>query len=399
MAHVFFFSYAIENRDHHLERFFDDLCVEIAPEVKWAWDDPNISFRDGKNLPLMEDWQVAIMDALQNSSVLVSLTSQAYFEKPFCGQEYYIFDQRRRQTHAGAAPVPKTVLPIIWAPVDGSWPLIDEIQWQAFGFPALYKDKGLRYLKKFEPSQYERCVYEFAQAIVQAWKAHKAVPKIANVGPFTQIPNAFAGGVWAEAAGPGGWIEGPDVANFVYCAALASHKLNPTSRYGTAASSWRPYNPPETRTIAQIAKSAAQKHSLRYREIPVGPMLGNDLTLASQRNNLTFVVADPQTLTVADYQPVNSFDTLSKFDGTSLLMLWDDVVQPWATVEQFVSQAFPARSASQAPVYIAPIRTADELDKLLDCTIADLRGAMTKMLTESKKKTDAAPAQLTGIAA
>ena len=73
----------------------------------------------------------------------------------------------------------------------------------------------------------------------------------------------------------------------------------------------------------RFAKSAAQKHSLRYREIPVGPMLANDLTLASQRNNLTFVVADPQTLTVADYRPVNSFDTLPQFHGTSLLMLWD----------------------------------------------------------------------------
>jgi hypothetical protein len=399
MAHVFFFSYASENRDHHLERFFDDLCAEIAPEVKWAWDDPNISFRDGKNLPLMEDWQAAIMDALQTSGVLVCMTSQAYFEKPFCGQEYYIFDQRRRQGLGAGAVIPKTVLPIIWAPVDGSWPLVDEIQWAAFGFPAIYKEKGLRYLKKFESSQYEKCVYECAQAILKAWKAHKTVEKLATVGPFAHIPNAFAGGVWTEAAGPGGWIEGPDVANFVYCAAADLHKLHPESRYGATSASWRPYHPPEARTIAQIAKSAAQKHSLRYREIPVSQDLGKDLSLASQRNNLTLVVADPQTLAVADYQPVNSFDGLEKFDGTSLLMLWDDAVQPWATVQELVAKAFPTRSASKPPVYIAPIRTAEELDKLLDCTMADLRGAMTKLLTESKKKTDEGPAQLTGIAA
>ena len=97
MAHVFFFNYAHENRDKQLEAFFEDLCAEVAPYTPWAADDLRISFRDGQNLALMQEWRPALLKALQTSAVLVAITSPAYFQKRFCGQEYYIFDQRRRQ--------------------------------------------------------------------------------------------------------------------------------------------------------------------------------------------------------------------------------------------------------------------------------------------------------------
>jgi hypothetical protein len=96
MSHVFFFSYARENLDKELKAFFEDLCTEVAPYTSWASEDPRISFRDGRDLPLMEQWEPAIMEAIQTSAVLVCVTSLAYFQKHFCGQEYWVFDQRRR---------------------------------------------------------------------------------------------------------------------------------------------------------------------------------------------------------------------------------------------------------------------------------------------------------------
>ena len=60
MAHVFFFNYAHENRDKQLEAFFEDLCAEVAPYTPWAADDLRISFRDGQNLALMQEWRPAL---------------------------------------------------------------------------------------------------------------------------------------------------------------------------------------------------------------------------------------------------------------------------------------------------------------------------------------------------
>jgi hypothetical protein len=124
MSHVFFFSYARENLDKELKAFFEDLCTEVAPYTQWASDDSRISFRDGRDLPLMEQWEPAIMGAIQTSAVLVCVTSLAYFQKHFCGQEYWVFDRRRRQNLQDGDPVPTVVLPVIWAPVEAGYPRI-----------------------------------------------------------------------------------------------------------------------------------------------------------------------------------------------------------------------------------------------------------------------------------
>ena len=161
----------------------------------WAAEDLRISFRDGQNLPLMQEWQPALLKALQTSAVLVAVTSPAYFQKRFCGQEYYIFDQRRRQNLPPGTQPPGVILPIIWAPVQNGLPdCIDKVQWQKGSMHPLYESKGLRYLKKLEPTEYERCVIAFAEAIKNAWEAHKNIPELPNVAPFEDIPNTFAAG-------------------------------------------------------------------------------------------------------------------------------------------------------------------------------------------------------------
>ncbi len=122
MSHIVFFSYARENADPYLEDFFKDLCGEIAPATPWASEDERISFRDKSNLRLMENWSTHIEDSLQSSAVLVCITSVAYFNKEFCGKEYYVFDQRRRQRLPEGKDPPPVILPVIWYPVDGGLP-------------------------------------------------------------------------------------------------------------------------------------------------------------------------------------------------------------------------------------------------------------------------------------
>ena len=395
MSHVFFFSYASENYDKELKAFFQDLCTEVAPYTAWKPEDSRVSFRDGKDLALMEGWRPSLLDALQTSAVFVCVTSIAYFQKPFCGQEYFVFDQRRRHALQDGDVVPQTILPVIWAPIDKPLPFADEIQLKTGGMSDIYKERGLRYLKKLDRDEYDKCVVEFALAIKNAWNSHKAppVPPLPDVAPFGQIPNAFAGGQWEDAAGPGGWLPGPGVANFVFAAALNTDLKE--ARYGATPADWRPYLPPVATTIAEMAKAAAKKHSLRYREILVNDQLAVELHGARDRKNLTLLLADPRTLPIQQYQPIGAFDGLT-WEGTSLLLLWDGAAGSWQQQEPVVTHTFPIRSQLKAPAYLGPVSSAGDLEKLLDTTLADLRSALTKAETEKKEKIDEGPAQLTG---
>lgn len=398
MSHVFFFNYAHANKDKLLEAFFEDLCAEVAPHTDWGLaTDPKTSFRDGQNLPLMEEWRPALLKALQTSAVLVAVTSPAYFQQRFCGQEYYIFDQRRRQQVLPGGQPPAVILPIIWVPLQNGLPdSIDKVQWQKGSMPALYETKGLRYLKKLQPAEYELCVTAFAEAIKDAWQRHKNIPELPNVAPFEDIPNAFAGGSWEEAAGPQGWLPGPGVANFVYAAGLSSEIPLPAGRYGAKSCDWRPYLPPVPSTIGELAKGVTDKQSLRYREIPIDGNLEAELQAARERKNLTVVVADPNTLPMQQYQPVTVFDK-APWEGTAVLMPWDGIIRPWdAQLEATVSSSFPIRSQSKAPPFQAPILTAVDLAKTLDITLTDLRAAVTQAGAKDKEKTDEPPAQVTG---
>ena len=396
MAHVFFFSYAHVNRRTDLEEFFELLCEAVADGTEWAPKDANVSFRDGKDLAVMDNWRPEILEALQSSSVLVSVTSPAYFQSKFSGQEYRIFDQRRRQDSDQPRPL---ILPVIWYPITQKLPFIREIQLDEDGMSPLYRREGLLYLKRFDPREYERCVRAFAKAILKARENHPVVPRLKDVPPFSDIPNAFAGGQWDEAVDKqGAWIKGPSVANFVFAAADKKEMSQPQGRYGDRSAEWRPYLPPEARTIADLARAVAERRKLKYREISVDGNLEGELDTAGKRKNLTFVLADPKTLSIDKYKPVKSFDGHPISTG-SLLLLWDGIVGPWEedSLQKAIKTFFPIRSLLQPPSFSAPVRTAKDLEDQLDLTLTTLLGSLTTDQSKNKDKTDAGPSQIVSL--
>ena len=104
----------------------------------------------------MDTYQPLLLKALQKSAVMVCVTSPAYFQKEFCGKEYYIFDQRRRKGLAQNEIPPPVILPVIWALDDKTPPSeIAKIQQEQEGYPDRYRTKGLRWLKDISPTQYK----------------------------------------------------------------------------------------------------------------------------------------------------------------------------------------------------------------------------------------------------
>lgn len=395
MSHLFFFSYASENLDKELRGFFEDLCENVQPYTQWAAKDPRISFRDKDNIPLMDQWRPDLIEALQTSAVFVCVASPAYFSKPFCGKEYYIFDQRLRR-HAAGGVLPGLVLPVLWAPTPHLDRRIESIQLKREGMSEIYWEKGLRYLKIIDPGAYEKCVLQFAEAIKDAWNKHGTIPRLTPEPDMDRTPNAFNIGEDDEALGPGGWIAGSDVANFIYAAGTHGELGEGRGRYGGAAREWRPFLPPEPRTVSDIARDAAHKNGLKYRAIPVNTQLQKEVRDSKDRKNLTVFLADPKTLSLPAYQgPVRDSDS-ETWTGSALLVLSHQADGPWdATKQQVISQSFPVLSQLDSTAYHAPIPTVEDLEAGLATTFAGLRGAITNRESQSRKKTDDAPAQVT----
>jgi hypothetical protein len=406
MPHMFFFSYASENWNQPgLEDFYNDLCQAVAPLVPWNFDNPNISFRDHK-MRLGEVWKPSISNALEECVVLVCMVSAAYFSKEFCGQEFYIFDQRRRHQLPGNEKVPDVILPVIWAPVEQGYPsAIGDLQADQVGMPKGYFTKGLFRLKTLDEKAYKECVAGFADAIHTTWKQYsKKDPFDSNAWACTippgppvvlgpSIPNEFARGRWKEAAGPNGWLEGPEVANFVFAAGVK--ELLPTIRYGETPAHWQPYLPPCLTTISEYAVQAVRKRrSFKFREIPVTAHIYTDLEQAKQRKNLTLLVADPQSLALPPLNNVRKHDELA-WEGTAVLLPCDDALT-WENIaiQDQVQRAFPKHIVVAGAAYPGRISSADELERKLDITLGELHSAVIKKMTTGLPVTDAAPAQL-----
>jgi hypothetical protein len=396
MPPIVFFSYARTNLDPYLEEFFKDLCSEIAPLTDWSPEDENISFRDTNNLRVMENWKSHIQGALQSSTVLVCITSVAYFHSEFCGKEYYVFDQRRRQGLKSNQDPPAVILPVIWAPVAKGLPAeMSEPQQIPAGISDRYRQQGLRALKRFDRDTYDRCVSAFASAICQAWEKHAKMKPLANLMDFQDIPNSFANGDWQEAAGPGGWLSGPEVANFIFVAGsheeMAAQVEAPKGRYGSSASEWRPYLPPDEKTILDHARMAAAKQSLKFRELPAGVNLKTDIKGAKQRKNLTVLLADPISLAA---QPFEAAAVLEQhwWEGAALVLPCDDKIAPWDEAGvQSLQTTFPVISQLQTPNLQAPVRSALELQHTLDLTLTYLRTSVIQSETDKKEKTGDPP--------
>lgn len=406
MSHIFFFSYARGDRrdrgdrgdqDSYLDEFFKDLCTEVAAPTKFESFDPEVSFRDTKDLPLMENWKTNILNALQSSAVMVCVTSEKYFNSTFCGKEYYIFDQRRRQGVAAGADPPGNVLSVVWHPVEGGLPeFMKDAQLVPDGVSDTYLKRGLRHLKRFDRAAYEMCVAGFATAIREKWRQHAKIKPLAQVEEFEDIPNQFSGGDWREAADPAGWKRGPEVANFIFVAETKDDAIGPAEKCGNQPSEWRPYLPPEITTILEFAKKAKKKQFL-LREIPVSDGLAAELKRAKERLNLSLIVASHNALVLDRFQEIRHVEDLW-WDGTALLIPCDDPTVDEATVRQSLQKTMPRLSVlSHEKNVVLPIRTHTELIAKIEGTLNAMCQAVKNPEIDKRESKDLPPPSVSGV--
>lgn len=122
MQYLFFFSYASKNRDSYLMQFFEDLYryVDLSMPLP-ANGETKVAFIDQRDIESGTEWNPALLEALQNSRMLVCAYSPHYFESDMCSREWHVFRLRHksyRQNHPNYDAEPIAIKPVMWFPFE-----------------------------------------------------------------------------------------------------------------------------------------------------------------------------------------------------------------------------------------------------------------------------------------
>jgi hypothetical protein len=206
MRYVFFFSYARTNRDEYLIRFYKDLSRQVEQRLgltKEELEQKQIGFLDERDLELGSEWEPDLIEALQNSSVLVCAYSPSYFVSEYCGREWHLFQMRRREWpefRAGLKPMPAAIKPIIWVSptrrmtADTVHADVWGVQYKLGQTDAIYNTEGIEPMLRRSNTyrdQYEAFIDELAKTIIDASDVLPAlpilgppVPRLSDIAPL-----------------------------------------------------------------------------------------------------------------------------------------------------------------------------------------------------------------------
>jgi hypothetical protein len=124
--HIFFFSYARDDDDPYLSRFFEELRDAIRRQQGLKASDP-IAFRDQTNIEVGQQWPVALTHSLRTSKTLVCVYSPTYFNREYCGKEVQVFLTRQKKHGTGLAT---GILPVIWQKPERVAAAVSAIQYE-----------------------------------------------------------------------------------------------------------------------------------------------------------------------------------------------------------------------------------------------------------------------------
>jgi FxsC-like protein len=340
MGHDFFFSYTRADNDGSLQKFFKELNAAVRSKAGYP-----AGFRAGyfdqERLRRGEEWNEALVDALQECSSLVCLYSPAYFKSEFCGREWGFFDARRRlyreqQRAAGrpAAASPPVIKPVLWVPLTEALPAGIDMKQFTEGDPhAVVNREGLLYVRQRYDDykrQYRDFVDDLAKEIVAARELRTSLPQLPGALDLASVPNAFQEPpARAAAPAPVPRQQGPNAVLFVFIAGKPE-EFQPGTRltasyHERGGRDWKPYFPHQSKPIGALAQTiAAGELDLYSQELPVNDALPAAVRAAEEQANIVVLVVDGWTTKLPSYQRILQEFDKHGFFNCSVLVPWND---------------------------------------------------------------------------
>src|SRR4051812_47156457 len=103
----FFFSYARQDWDDRLEKFYKRLAKEVGRAKQLSETDAG--FYDQRSIEVGDVWDAKLRDALRTARVMVAICSPSYFTREYCGKELQVCIER---VPAGATST--AIIPVMW---------------------------------------------------------------------------------------------------------------------------------------------------------------------------------------------------------------------------------------------------------------------------------------------
>jgi FxsC-like protein len=399
MAYEFFFSYTRANNDEYLKTFFEDLSEEVRLK-RGLPAGTAVGFFDQRSIELGEEWDAAIVDALQNSRVMVAAASLGYFNSEYCGKEWTLF-RRRCQAAAAGGKTPPLIKAVAWVEHSLSELPPEVLACQlTLGDPhGLHNTKGVRHLLRREGKKdaYIDLVDSLASQIVDAGNRYP-LPPLAAVPSLASLPSAFR--VPAVGAAPGAAAApvpvstpaGPRQVNFVYVAAHPDEIKGAravASYADVGAGDWRPFFPTDARRVHPLMQNIASDPALDFSsiELPFGADLLQRVDEAWKQRQIVVIVVDAWSLYWDAQRPQPMYQQLlASLDGRfdyhwCVLVPWNeqdaDTMAQAAQIRDLVRTTFDrhARLMPNPMFYRDGIRSVDEF-----------KAAVAEVLTRLKEE-------------
>jgi hypothetical protein len=251
----FFFSYAREDgKAPYLNKFFKDLVAKVEN----LSGKQKVSFQDLKDMGPGDVWPETLAAALQKSRVLVALYSRSYFQRPYCGKEFQVFLERRREL-ASASNTEK-IMPLLWHSKEwlSGYKLppqtVGHIHFEYKDFPPQYLELGLSQMAQNRNQVYKRFLDACAKRIIFLAE-QEPLPPLSQALRLEEIPSAFE--VPPLKPEPAGAAQGPRRIHLLFLCAPEAHA---DSARQPVPWSWKPFGG-DSRSILDLTEEVLDRRS------------------------------------------------------------------------------------------------------------------------------------------
>lgn len=333
---LFFLSYARRDDEYGnmrpVQKFFNDLRDHVA--LLEGVDRQKVGYMDQRALEPGDEWPNDLAAALGKCCTFVAVMSPTYFQREYCGKEWYLFEQRSKAL--------KKIIPVPWMkPVEGDFPEfatdlhvdfnIEDVPEEQKNYVNDYGDKGLRHIivreKSTHGNAYNTVIEKLAARIIRAAKNEPLEPL---AGQITDLKSALpkfpkkkdqpaqpdtsdVGGGWARfviVAGTRPQMEGIRAqANVFY--PQSDPRL------------WTPFAPEDTHNVGVLAAREAADLELIPMFASRDQQIVEFIRDAEKKKCVAIVVVDPWTLRLPNYADLlKDFDE-HQFGNCSVIVAWN----------------------------------------------------------------------------
>lgn len=402
MPYDFFFSYRRADFGAQMREFFSDLSEEVR-KLRGLDKYDNIAFFDQENIETGDNWDAALLNALQQSKVLVPLYSPAYFKSEYCGKEWQSFHLRRQahaQQHSGAEPA--VIRPVIWIPIrkDNKLTLpgnvseaVKRVQFTWKEEDSAINQEGLEQMVRIKVNntqQYWNFVRDFAEELKDAIEQIDLQP-LDQVPALADIPSAFNVALPVGGPAPVGKPGFRRHVRFIFAALDPVHLgagRNPTPYQDEGGADWKPFYPDHQRRIGPMATHIVSDADIDFDcdQIELSKDLAGAVRAALKEGKPVVVFVDRWSLySSAEFQDIfREFDG-QNFNNCAVLLPWNPGDPELAANKQNIDQVvadvlhFRSQYAPSSPYYCKDVGSEEELRETLRSVLNQIQAEMRRV--------------------